>query len=542
LNDTANATEITNVTVVTNNPQDILSISITLEMRVADLVLLTPAPHDQITAGTKSVVTTFLKYTPLVDKVNGGNLAATGTMTLKDITNPKSPVSLTSGYLNSGCDPSNDPNCPNEPPNTVILPAVILSAGVHTLQVSYNGDSYYSPNTSNIFQVDVGQPVLSLATVPANLALIVQGKTTATPSTEDVTFDSHYTLGVPSPQAGAVGVRYLFNHWADTGDTNAARTVSINGNTNSYTAAFDTQYLVNLVAIPAGGGTVTSTDEPADGYYPSDAKETITATPNPGYYFTGYTGALTNNQNNQLFNVAPNATIRGNFAPTTAPRANLLWNGSRRTPVERQRQCVGKVCLQSGQGHRAAAGTRLCTLGHIYPHQPGLFGRHQNSHHQCCRQGRADPRLQRGDVRFLVHEPDLCCPQHHECLHQSDQEYSADLRNDRHHQRNRIAYDPEPRRLRHDDCGNKLPAVRGSQGIAGNAETDGHFVCRAYLLLDGGFSALAFHLLDVEHPPQTAPKARRQVRRLWGHSFFTVFNGFVPLSVSYRNGSAAETR
>jgi len=324
LNDTANATEITNVTVVTNNPQDILSISITLEMRVADLVLLTPAPHNQITAGTKSVVTTFLKYTPLVDKVNGGNLAATGTMTLKDITNPKSPVSLTAGYLNSGCDPSNDPNCPNEPPNTVILPAVTLSAGVHTLQVSYNGDSYYSPNTSNIFQVDVGQPVLSLATVPANLALIVQGKTTATPATEDVTFDSHYTLGVPSPQAGAVGVRFLFNHWADTGDTNAARTVSINGNTNSYTAAFDTQYLVNLIAVPAEGGTVTSTDEPADGYYPSDAKETITATPNPGYYFTGFTGALTNNRNNQLFNVAPNATINGNFAPTTAP--TVTWN------------------------------------------------------------------------------------------------------------------------------------------------------------------------------------------------------------------------
>jgi hypothetical protein len=233
-------------------------------------------------------------------------------------------VALVQGYLNSGCDPSNDPNCPQEPQNTVILPSVTLGAGVHTLEVGYTGDSFYAPNTSAIFQIDVGQPVLSLATVPSKLSLAVQGEMSQTPSTRDVAFGSSYSVSAPTPQYGGAGIRYLFDHWADTVLTNPTRLVTIDANANSYTADFETQYRVNLVAVPAQGGTVTSTDEPADGYYPAGAKEAITATPNPGYYFTGFTGALRNSQNNQIFNVAPNATITGNFALTTAPA--LTWN------------------------------------------------------------------------------------------------------------------------------------------------------------------------------------------------------------------------
>ena len=323
LNDTIDATEISLVTVVTNNPLDEIDLNISLHLRVADNITLTLSPSKQVTAGTASTVTAVLHYKPVVNTDAGGTYLATGTMTLNDITNPNAHVALSNGYLNSGCDPTNDPNCPQEPDNTVILPAVTLSAGVHVLQVGYTGDSFYAPNTSAIFEIEVGQPVLSLTSQPSGLALSLSGQKVVTPATEDVPFQATYTLAAPTPQSGRLGVRYLFDHWADTWLTYPSRQVTIGHAYTNYTAVFDTQYLVKLLAIPSNGGTIAATDEPADEYYPSGSQETVTATPNPGYYFTGFTGGLEHNKNPQIFNVSGSTTINANFALTTAP--TITW-------------------------------------------------------------------------------------------------------------------------------------------------------------------------------------------------------------------------
>jgi hypothetical protein len=153
LKDTIDASEIAFVAVTTSNPRDEVDVVVSLNLRVADTISVTFAPSNQLTILQPITVTAKISYKPVVEQANGGTYLATGVMTLNDITNPASPVALTSGNVNSNCDSSNDPNCPQEPDNTVILPAVGLTIGIRTLQVSYSGDSFYAPNTSAPFQI-----------------------------------------------------------------------------------------------------------------------------------------------------------------------------------------------------------------------------------------------------------------------------------------------------------------------------------------------------------------------------------------------------
>jgi hypothetical protein len=111
--------------------------------------------------------------------------------------------------------------------------------------------------------------------------------------------------------------------------------LTITGNA-SVTATFTPvppEYYLTTAVSPPGGGSIS----PASGYHTSGSVVTVTATPAIGYYFSGFTGALTGGANPQNLTITGNATVTANFTtvpppPDFTPRPAGLRDGRGRLP------------------------------------------------------------------------------------------------------------------------------------------------------------------------------------------------------------------
>ena len=102
---------------------------------------------------------------------------------------------------------------------------------------------------------------------------------------------SQHTLTTTSPQ-GSGGTRYTFNQWSD-GSTAFTDAVTVSSGTTSYTASFNTSYLLTTSQSPSADGSVgeNPASPTSDGYYPAGAQITLTATADEDYSFGEWTGA-----------------------------------------------------------------------------------------------------------------------------------------------------------------------------------------------------------------------------------------------------------
>ncbi len=139
------------------------------------------------------------------------------------------------------------------------------------------------------------QPALIPVTVqtnPTGLSFTVDGGApVVAPQTINLTAGGH-VLAVGSPQAGTAGVQYTFGSWSDGGA--AAHSISVMGSGGSFTAAFQTQYQLNLTANPGPGGVLA----PSSGIYFNAGKiATVSAVANSPYYFDSWSGGAVGNTN-----------------------------------------------------------------------------------------------------------------------------------------------------------------------------------------------------------------------------------------------------
>ena len=88
-----------------------------------------------------------------------------------------------------------------------------------------------------------------------------------------------------------MGTQFTFSNWENS-STSATRTIIAPSSAATYTASFNTQYLLTTTA--GTGGSVS-----AGGFFNSGTTATITATPNARYSFLNFTGA-TNSAINPL--------------------------------------------------------------------------------------------------------------------------------------------------------------------------------------------------------------------------------------------------
>jgi uncharacterized repeat protein (TIGR02543 family) len=94
--------------------------------------------------------------------------------------------------------------------------------------------------------------------------------------------DSSCEVAFATPQSGGAGVQYAFSHWENNSTFNPRSIIAPYTDT-TYTATFDTQYLLTVTHSP--GGTVAG-----GGYYTSGATATPTASPDPGNAFDTWSG------------------------------------------------------------------------------------------------------------------------------------------------------------------------------------------------------------------------------------------------------------
>ena len=162
----------------------------------------------------------------------------------------------------------------------------------------------------------------TITTVPPSLQISDNGTVFTAPQTFQWTGSSGHTIATTSPQ-GSSGTQYLFASWSDGGGI--SHTVFPTNSSVTYTANFTTQYQLTTVASPANEGTVTPA---GTAWYNSGASVQVSATPNAGYQFNGFTGALTGTTTPQSLTMTGPLTVTANFAPIGAPPPTYTISGT----------------------------------------------------------------------------------------------------------------------------------------------------------------------------------------------------------------------
>jgi cytolysin (calcineurin-like family phosphatase) len=275
--DRLNATEAALLKVTSGNPIVETDVWVTLHLRTADSFTLTSSWFPEVPLGQTIDLKVVASYVPVI--VDDGSSLITGTVTLNEINGQSSTV-LATGYLNNNSDTNPQPD------NTVLFTGLTLSPGIHTLQASYAGDSFYAANVSPLITLSAGRPTLKLITNPPNLLVSIDGTGYKGPSVLGLPYLSTHTLNVFTPQ-NAPGARFVFSGWSDLGLTRT-RTITVDQSSLEYTANFDAEYQLTTAVNDPAAGTISVTPSSGDGYYPASSLVSLTAKSNPGFVFKAF--------------------------------------------------------------------------------------------------------------------------------------------------------------------------------------------------------------------------------------------------------------
>ena len=158
---------------------------------------------------------------------------------------------------------------------------------------------------------------VTIGTSPGGLSFSVDSVTYTSAQTMTWTVGSQHTIATSTPQT-ATGTKYIWQNWSDGGLI--SHSVTAPGTNTTYTANFQTQYLLTTLANPVAGGTVSGA-----GYYVAGATAAVTATPASQYAFSSFTGttsAPTVNPGSVVMN-AP-TTVTANFVIPAIPTTTVL--------------------------------------------------------------------------------------------------------------------------------------------------------------------------------------------------------------------------
>ena len=181
------------------------------------------------------------------------------------------------------------------------------------------GNDTPPPAMQTIDLSGMGLPNTVQVTVSTNITgptISVDGGTAFTGSQQFTwTVGTQHTFSTTSPQTPSAGTEYTFANWPDATTNPASDTVTASANVTSYTATFNTLYLLTTAASPSNDGLVM----PASGsYYAPGKVVNLTATANSGYKFSSWTGSVANAASAST-TVTMNApqSVTANFVPNT---------------------------------------------------------------------------------------------------------------------------------------------------------------------------------------------------------------------------------
>jgi hypothetical protein len=203
------------------------------------------------------------------------------------------------------------------------------SAEARVQFLTAGGDADGNPTWANSFES--GAKSYAMAATPTYTVTVVSARGTASPGAGSHVY-SHGTVVTPSviQPAAANGTQYVSLGWAMTGhspvsggDTNFSLTV-----TNNATLTWLWQTNVQLTRTVSGNGTLSGD---GDGYYARGATVNLTATPDAGYVFRGWSGDVPSGQTNDnplALSMDRKRNVTANFGPYGGPFAAKTLDGS----------------------------------------------------------------------------------------------------------------------------------------------------------------------------------------------------------------------
>jgi hypothetical protein len=238
---------------------------------------------------------------------------------------------------------------PSGPNNLIFTPLVSFTAAYTGLQPVY-AQAFNMANQSSGW-IEVGTVCVGtssacgtgsglspgaltnvVTTVPAGLPLLVDGGLAnyGLPCTSPCSFvwapGSTHTIAPTAAVQTISGAQYTFSSWnlpgaSNTGSAFAPTITAPSGTGETYTATFAVQYYLTTSVYPAGAGTVTGS-----GLYPAGTVQ-VAATPNSGYAFDSFSGALSGTSSLGSFTLSGNTSLTANFGTATSG-VTLRMNGS----------------------------------------------------------------------------------------------------------------------------------------------------------------------------------------------------------------------
>jgi parallel beta-helix repeat protein len=311
---------------------------------------------------------TGLKVSPTVSVTSSPNPSTFGqsvtfTATISGGYSPSGTVTITSGVttLCSASVTSTTAQCASS----------ALAVGTDPIVATYAGDTSNNANAGSISggqQVQVATVNVVIGTSMPGLSFSIGGTTYTSTQAPTLTIGTPYTLSTTTPQLGAPGVEYVFSGWSD-GTPTLTDTLTPTSSTISVTAIFSPFYQASVTVETGGvvdstGGTATV---PA-GYYDLGTPLNISATPNPGYYFAGWSGG------NIAAPGSPNTTVTVNGVENLVADFELIptIQGTNLTddPPGNAANCPGPACtlrdaILAAEANNGGAGNITLPAGTI---------------------------------------------------------------------------------------------------------------------------------------------------------------------------------
>jgi hypothetical protein len=188
--------------------------------------------------------------------------------------------------------------------------AILGNPGLCTIQATQPGNENFTaaPPVSRSFTVAAPAQTITFQTVPPGMPLEVNGLSILGGTSLSLVPGTYPMAALNPPPAN--GTRQQFVSWTHGGAQ--GQTITVGSGPTTYIATYSTSYLLTMTA--GAGGSVT----PATGYYPAGAVQ-VTASPNLGFTFQGFTGALTGATNPQTLQLTGPAAVQAAFGQVIAP-------------------------------------------------------------------------------------------------------------------------------------------------------------------------------------------------------------------------------
>ncbi|HUQ94759.1 MAG TPA: hypothetical protein VM120_23970 [Bryobacteraceae bacterium] len=151
------------------------------------------------------------------------------------------------------------------------------------------------------------------------LSVSVDGQTTSVPRTFRWLAGSTHTISTTRLQGGSP-LRFTFLNWSDGGAL--SHSITVPSTDITYTASFQPEIQLVTDVFPNGRGSISVSPASSDAFYPLNTNLTFTAAAAPGFFFTGWAGAISGTTNPRTLQLAynfqqPITTVIANFG--TAP-------------------------------------------------------------------------------------------------------------------------------------------------------------------------------------------------------------------------------